>query len=589
MKFNLIPRLNAFSQNNFKRLHFEKKIFIWCDIDESFEAFNFFESFSWPFSIFLMAGLHNIPSFDKLTPQYQRLTQYIDFTSISPQQEYIISLIVNENLTREQIMARWEQVFGEPLQKQAICTSIRRTSLSMYWIKTMKGGHPQYLCKQDMEFLASEVCEHARVNHAFDANGIRQVALEIKMSRFEKAKIALHLLKAPHYSDSLSELEVKEPCRSWVNTIISKINSRLFYPVFIDMKRFLACTPQTIDNYFQMCSTILTNTPPAFIFTTDESMCDLSKISKVIIPKTAPTYIEPSPENIPHITGMFCTNVFGSKPPPMFIIKELKNCPPELAYLWRSKQIWLASSANGWMDRYTFLMWCVCFAGWIQEFRTGFAEFADKYVVLILDGHGSRENSLGIEILEHYKIIIIVLPSHTTHVLQLFDVVLASPTKKLFTDLFRKALQDQTRQISGNETATKRKLAIECMVQAWNTKCTTEACINGAKKVGIYPVSASEPKTSKYVRELTPDEQVVVNRIANNANSRLNINCSILNNRCDEIRTKLQQTNNFPFCCKKLEDFPTIKDMCRQIFRHQKSRMLGVVQNLDNFNLFECL
>ena len=52
MKFYLIPRLNTFSQFNFKRLYFERKQCFWYDIDESLALFNFFESISWPFSIF---------------------------------------------------------------------------------------------------------------------------------------------------------------------------------------------------------------------------------------------------------------------------------------------------------------------------------------------------------------------------------------------------------------------------------------------------------------------------------------------------------------------------------------------------------
>ena len=67
--------------------------------------------------------------------------------------------------------------------------------------------------------------------------------------------------------------------------------------------------------------------------------------------------------------------------------------------------------------------------------------YATRQGLLICDGHSSRENPLALQLLHSAKIRVIILPAHTTHVLQLFDVGLAAILKKRFTALLLEMLK----------------------------------------------------------------------------------------------------------------------------------------------------
>ena len=64
--------------------------------------------------------------------------------------------------------------------------------------------------------------------------------------------------------------------------------------------------------------------------------------------------------------------------------------------------------------------------------------------LVILDGHLSRECPLALIYLALHGIDILTLPAHTTHVLQMFDVGMASPLNAKFTELIQSLLNQQT-------------------------------------------------------------------------------------------------------------------------------------------------
>ena len=274
---------------------------------------------------------------------------------------------------------------------------------------------------------------------------------------------------------------------------------------------------------------------------------------------------------MPHITGMFCNNLYGAKPPVFIIIKALKHCPRELQCHVACGFIWLASTTNGWMDRYTFVMWSICFVTWLKQFREGLPHLRDKRAVLLLDGHTSRENPLAIELLDVNGVNVVVLPSHTTHILQLFDIMLASPFKHELSKIIQSRIRDPASFTDSSHAASLRRICVDGVVEAWNTVCTMRNCLIGAKKAGLLPCGSQEPLTSKYVRNLTElEQQEVDKRMAANAN-RLNINCSLLNARIEEIRTKLASTGTCRFCQRKLESFGNMNAFVKESRQTRKN------------------
>lgn len=81
-------------------------------------------------------------------------------------------------------------------------------------------------------------------------------------------------------------------------------------------------------------------------------------------------------------------------------------------------QIWAVSTNCGWQNRNSFIIWTLNFINRLSNYRLQLDDSIRKAkAVLILDGHNSRENPIAIDLLKLSNIEVIILPSHTTHLL----------------------------------------------------------------------------------------------------------------------------------------------------------------------------
>ena len=130
----------------------------------------------------------------------------------------------------------------------------------------------------------------------------------------------------------------------------------------------------------------------------------------------------------------------------------------------------------------------------------------NQKALLIMDGHHSRENPVAIMLLEANNINLLILPSHVTHILQMFDVCLASPMKSKFTTLFqKKVIENLTNNTFQTNIANIRHASIYAAITAWISVCTLDNCVSAAKKTGTYPCDVNVVKSSPYVRTLEGD------------------------------------------------------------------------------------
>ena len=270
------------------------------------------------------------------------------------------------------------------------------------------------------------------------------------------------------------------------------------------------CSYDVVTTHFVCVSSILREINPIFLFGADETMMQPTLHGKVVVPDDIKQVLEEGLPDMPHISGMMCHNVVGNKLPPFLILSNTKKLPLELQELVDSGQVWIGSTKNGYMTKEMFLIWTFHFINWLSEFRTKIPNEAirEQNALLIMDGHNSRENPLALTLLRRARVIVLILPSHTTHVLQMFDVGLASPLKKEFTTRFRKELKkhkNKKREIS--TAALIRLAAVKAFISAWDTVCTPINCEAAASKTGTYPVDMNAAKNSPFVRNLTPEEK----------------------------------------------------------------------------------
>ncbi|KAK8875563.1 hypothetical protein M9Y10_005731 [Tritrichomonas musculus] len=113
---------------------------------------------------------------------------------------------------------------------------------------------------------------------------------------------------------------------------------------------------------------------------------------------------------------MYCFNAIGQQLDPIIILPSIENLSDELTNK-KSK---------------LFVAFCIYFSAKISLYRLQLPEIiASEPTILIVDNHPSRINSFAIEILTQNKIHLLTIPTHTSHILQQFDLTVTKSLKSL--------------------------------------------------------------------------------------------------------------------------------------------------------------
>lgn len=408
---------------------------------------------------------------------------------------------------------------------EAIATCISRGALGFKWTKGMGGGDRPYLCPADMELLQQKITECAEGGAQMDATDVLDEASRLKLARTQKALLFLKATNSPNLASEINDYAIEPPTRSWLNMVLDKLDAAIKSRRLIDPKRLAACSKALLREYFMLFGNIIADIPKALLLGADETMIDAIKKGKVVVPASVTQALAEGIPNMPHMTAMCCHTVTGKPFTPMIILKELHTCPDELKEFVGSGLIHLASSPSGWQTRDTFLFWTLCLVNEMSFYRkTLDSSIRDHKALLIMDGHSSRECPMALIFLKARNIDVLILPSHATHVMQIFDVSIACPLKTYYGSAIKKLLHDMDN--NGPAAPKIRHAVVEAFISAWTAACTYKNCINGAIKTGTCPVSFDKLCESPFVREFTREEEERLR--ARNTRRGLNINKRIL-------------------------------------------------------------
>ena len=501
-----------------------------------------------------------------------KIKELIDYSAISIQQKWFIHLIYELKFTRKQVSAEWLKVFNCHICKDSMNTCVRRTAFSLWWRKgTLAYGTNDYLTKIDMETLKMEIRERAELHNALDTVSILDFAQKLKIERYNKAIEFLRLMRSEKTAEMLENEPISKPTRTWTNNLLQILESHLMKPRLIDGKRFLAVSYQKINEYFDKFGTFISSFDKLLIITADETMMQAnSKPLKVIIPNNMPSYSASKPPEMPHLTAMCTNNLFGSYPPLFIVLKNRKTLPQELTDFAYSGQITLASTTSGWMDRWCFLLWCINLVSWLTSYRCNLPpSLRNKSILLILDGHSSRENPIALEYLKLYNVEVLILPGHCTHVLQLFDVGLAGPLKEKFTQILLRNLKNEKMYTHDVMSENIRRIVIESFINAWVTTCTATNVAAAARITGINPVDRTAPRNTGFLKDLTPDELARQQRIEARKAQGLDINCCLITSdeKIQEIRETVKKSKDDADLAKSISEFDSADDFFRFYFK----------------------
>ena len=234
----------------------------------------------------------------------------------------------------------------------------------------------------------------------------------------------------------------------------------------------------------------------------DETMVSSSKKFKVYvtkgrIPLTAP------PIN-PHITACITIGANGNVFKPLFILPNKKKLGELKEFEGKA---YFASSLSGWMNAKIFTYWALTFLAQISIYRLELPpELRNQRILLLLDGHRSRINYFVSRLFDFYGIDILIFPGHTSHILQAFDVSVASPLKCSYKrrilkyDITFDDKGDRRRELKKTQKEI-RIMMIRCLLDALAESATLSNIQSGFRASGICPVDQSKPLSSKFATD----------------------------------------------------------------------------------------
>ena len=469
--------------------------------------------------------------------------ELLEVGDLSEQQLEILAKRV-DHVSYRDIQKYWQETYHSFIRLEAIETCIIRGSLGFKWEKGMNGGDRPYLCPADMRSLTAKIRENAENGDYLEATDVLDEASHIKLERAQKALMFLKQTNSPTLAQSVNDFIIEPPSRGWLNAVLDELDSAIKSRRFIDRARWESCSKAIIREYFIMHANIIKEVPRCLLLGADETMLTSIRKGKVVVPQSVKQALEEGLPDMPHITAMCTHTVLGKAFTPFIILKELKKCPSELKEFVDSGLMYLASSPSGWQTRDTFLFWALCLINEFSFYRKTLAEeYRNQKALLIMDGHTSRECPMALVFLKARNIEVLILPSHCTHVLQIFDVAIASPLKTYFGAAIKKYLHDMNDE---GEAAPKiRRAAIEAFLHAWSASCTYKNCVNGARKTGTYPVSFDAVCQSPFVRDIPPREA------PRQRQERLDINSRVITTpeAIAEINTMISRFERFRHLC----------------------------------------
>jgi hypothetical protein len=181
------------------------------------------------------------------------------------------------------------------------------------------------------------------------------------------------------------------------------------------------------------------------------------------------------------ISLLACVSAIGRAIPPLLIYRGANG---ELQDTWvqdarSSDGIWFGASENGWSNNRIGLLW-------LQKVFERFTKPKSPraYRLLIVDGHSSHVNMAFVDFADRHRIIIMVLPPHTTHRLQPLDVGLFQPlSTAYFVEL------DKLMNKSGGLVAMSKRFFYSLFKTAWEKSFTEKNIQHAFAKPGIWPVN----------------------------------------------------------------------------------------------------
>lgn len=206
---------------------------------------------------------------------------------------------------------------------------------------------------------------------------------------------------------------------------------------------------------------------------------DGSRKQKVVVPRGVSRVYRTSYGFYEHVSILHVANAMGHSLPPVWIFKGAAH-DADLAddFAQFCGDSVYGSQKNGYFTTEHFLN--------VLRHIVHYA-VAARPILLIMDGASSHINEESLEYAHSNDINILLLPSHTTHLLQVADVAVFRPFKNYWRRECDRIRAEKRRTCVPSEMGMKRSDILPAAIAAWSHAATQENVIAGFRATGIYP------------------------------------------------------------------------------------------------------
>ena len=195
------------------------------------------------------------------------------------------------------------------------------------------------------------------------------------------------------------------------------------------------------------------------------------------------------------ISLLACINATGAALPPSLIYKGESTLQDTWLEDWLPKDTaHFAVSSNGWSCNALGLHWLEAIFHHYTSKRAGRGRR-----LLIVDGHSSHVNLKFIDLCDKLRILVLVLPPHSTHRLQPLDVSLFAPLASYYTKGLNELMMNSLAMVS-----ISKRAFWSVFWPAWQKAFTPANIASGFEKTGIWPYNPA--MTLDKITKPTPTE-----------------------------------------------------------------------------------
>ena len=200
-----------------------------------------------------------------------------------------------------------------------------------------------------------------------------------------------------------------------------------------------------------------------------------TQTSNVVVDTVIDQIYEAQPGRQEWITVIECISAIGEKIPPYVIFKGQNLMtswfPQNPPNGWK-----FAANATGWTNNFHGMKWIEHFDAVTRKQL----QSPDDYRLLICDGHDSHISAKFVSFCIHNHIDLILLPPHSSHLLQPLDVGVFQPLKRAISTQISRLIRSGIRRIQKVEW-------LERFVEAREHGITMENIMSGWRGAGLFP------------------------------------------------------------------------------------------------------